>query len=52
MANLLKIKSVNKTEANSTINSIKSSIKIKEKAFIPNKNKSNYKNIKPLITPR
>ena len=52
MANLLKIKSVNKTEANSTIKAIKSSIKIKEKAFIPNKNKSNYKNIKPSITPR
>ena len=32
MANLLKIKSVNKTEANSTIKAIKSSIKIKEKA--------------------
>ena len=50
VASLLKIKPVNKAEANNAIKAIKSSIKIKEKTFIPNKNKSNYKNIKPTIS--
>ena len=47
LANLLKIKPSNKTEANNKIKAIKSSLKNKDKTFIPNSKKSNIKNIKP-----
>ena len=47
LANLFKIKPSNKTEANNKIKSIKSSLKNKDKTFIPTSKKSNIKNIKP-----